>query len=182
MAFSPLKMMFSKTEQVEYMANSCSHCGALMGKFFEEDLYWEAVVAGKLTRSSMIESSNPYEQRQASGRWVLHIDDNKKVPYILFDDYQNECLDKKELEDEVADDCDGVDEDGNFIDVSQNWKQGFYENELHWLSEQNSDNGEWLSAIHNAEQDALGRGDNKPVDVHKILIEVLGRDPKDFYL
>lgn len=77
---------------------------------------------------------------------------------------------------------DAVDEDGSFIDVSQNWKQGFYENELHWLSEQNSDNGEWLSAIHNAEQDTLERGDNKPVDVHKILIEMLGRDPKDFHL
>lgn len=182
MAFNPLKMMFSKTEQVEYMANSCSNCGALMGKFFEEDLYWDALIAHQVTLSGMIESSLPYEQRRASGRWVLHINDNEEVPYIFFDDYQNECLDREELEDEHTDDCDDIDEDGGFIDVSQYWKQGFYENELHWLSEQNSDNSEWLSAIENAEKAALERGDNKPVDVHKILIEVLGRDPKDFYL
>lgn len=103
------------------------------------------------------------------GCWTLDVDEEDPVDYW----YANE-------EDYDADEF--YDEHGNFKDVSQWWKRGFYESELVYLSSVHRENKAWLDAIAAAEKAATLAGDNTPVDVHKILIQVLGRDPSDFDL
>lgn len=38
--FVPLRSRYSKTEGRNYIANSCIHCDALMGRFFDKQAYW----------------------------------------------------------------------------------------------------------------------------------------------
>lgn len=94
MKFNTLKFMFSKTEQEEYMANSCGFCGSLMGRFFEDEDSLCILKAGKITNSKMIESSLEYKEHRLSntGRWVLMIDDGDEniVDYRLVDDDEDE--------------------------------------------------------------------------------------------
>lgn len=94
MSFKPLKPMLSMTEQSEYIASSCSECGAAMGRLFEEESAFDEMNTGKITQSKMLESSLPYKAHEFTntGQWILHIDDDSPVDYMVveFDDEEDE--------------------------------------------------------------------------------------------
>lgn len=46
--FKPIRIRYSKTAKSSYMANSCYHCDALMGKSFINPNYWDDYYSDKL--------------------------------------------------------------------------------------------------------------------------------------
>ncbi|MBO6224272.1 MAG: hypothetical protein J6N72_02290 [Psychrobacter sp.] len=74
--FAPIKTMFSKFTQTHYMANSCSHCGVLMGAFFEQTDYFKPVVFTDMIASTMSAESCFWDNEldDGTGAWML---DNK---------------------------------------------------------------------------------------------------------
>lgn len=102
--FAPIKKMFSKFAQTEYMANSCSNCGVLMGAFFEgNDVYSPVELTEKITSTLSAESCfNRYELANGTGAWVADnssytveyaIEDALDFKVIDFDDSYEKSYD-----------------------------------------------------------------------------------------
>lgn len=74
--FAPIKRMFSKFLQDYYMANSCSHCGVIMGAFFESTDYYAPVTFTEKVKSGL--SANicfwDNELDNGTGAWMLDAD------------------------------------------------------------------------------------------------------------
>lgn len=94
--FNPLKDVHSKTEGGEYMANSCKHCGGLVGKFFEDEEFYDMKCRNWESVSDRVVSAKPHKGHlnNEPGRWILNIDPNAAVSYMPFtevaSDYDDE--------------------------------------------------------------------------------------------
>lgn len=84
--FSPLRERYSKTAKTSYMANSCPHCEALIGRFFSitEYISCQRIESRKVLTTSTHEFGG-------IGQWVLNVDTYKPVHYHL--DEANEFVD-----------------------------------------------------------------------------------------
>ena len=95
--FAPIKSMFSKFSQAHYMANSCGHCGVIMGAFFESTDYDQHLMLTDMIPSQLNAESCfwDYELDDSTGAWILSrdselvdniIEDLLDIEFIDFDE------------------------------------------------------------------------------------------------
>jgi hypothetical protein len=68
--FAKLSKRYSKTEKTDYMANSCPHCNALMGKFFEENMYDDPSTI-ETPICTIACGTTQTDTQMAVGQWIL---------------------------------------------------------------------------------------------------------------
>ena len=68
--FAKLSKRYSKTEKTDYMANSCPHCNAIMGKFFEENMYDDPSTI-ETPICTIACSTMQTDTQMAVGQWIL---------------------------------------------------------------------------------------------------------------
>ena len=114
--FNPLKDVYSKTEGGEYMANSCKYCGGLVGKFFEDEEFYDMKCRNWEVVSDRVVSTKVHRglMENEPGRWMLNIDPDAPVSYLLsgdesydadetaFDDLSAEYIDDDLNDDEMG--------------------------------------------------------------------------------